>query len=95
MNQNKPHYVDINKITLRLPTYKDGDGETYVAISDVRRILTEAPAEDVQKVIRCKDCKFFDKYDQVEDFDGQCVVRDCETDKEEFCSYGSERGDKR
>ena len=50
MNQNKPHYVDINKITLRLPVCKDSDGETYVAISDVRRILTEAPAEDVEKV---------------------------------------------
>lgn len=50
MNQNKPHYVDINKITLRLPTYSDSDGDAYVAISDVRRILIEAPAEDVEAV---------------------------------------------
>ena len=62
MDQNKPHYVDINKITLRLPAYTDSDGETYVAISDVRRILTEAPAEDVQKVKHGKWEQVYDKY---------------------------------
>lgn len=54
MNQNKPHYVDINKITLRLPAYKDDDEEAYVPVSDVRRILTEAREADVQEVKHAK-----------------------------------------
>lgn len=56
---------------------------------------TKQSIADVQEVVRCKNCRFFDPYDKVEDFDGQCVVRDCETDKEEFCSYGSKRGDEK
>lgn len=52
------------------------------------------PIVDVQAV-RCKNCKFFDPYDKVEDFDGQCIARNCETDKEEFCSYGSKRGNEK
>lgn len=56
---------------------------------------TKQSIADVQEVVRCKNCRFFDPYDKVEDFDGRCVVRDCETDKEEFCSYGSKRGDEK
>lgn len=88
MNQNKPHYVDINKITLRLPTYKDGDGETYVAISDVRRILAEASAEDVQEVVRCKDCIHRDPEDKK--CDGAFCAKNglFPMDDNDYCSYG-------
>ena len=61
----------------------------------IKAIIDGQPTADVQEVVRCKNCRFFDSYDKVEDFDGQCVVRDCETDKEEFCSYGNKRGDKK
>lgn len=76
------------------------DGETYLdnlaeGFSEAARVIRVAPIADVQEVVRCKNCRFFDKYDKVEDFDGQCVVRDCETDKEEFCSYGSKRDDEK
>lgn len=37
---------------------------------------------------KCKTCKFYKPYDKpVEDFDGMCIARECETDEEEFCSY--------
>ena len=78
MNQNKPHYVDINKITLRLPAYKDDDGEVYVPVSDVRRIIAEAREENVQEVMHrrwisnelggykwayyCSGCGWVDRY---------------------------------
>ena len=40
------------------------------------------------EVVRCKDCKYYKPYNKpVEDFDGECIVRECETDETEFCSY--------
>lgn len=45
------------------------------------------------KLVRCKDCKCYKPYDKpVEDFDGRCIIRECETDENEFCSYGERRG---
>lgn len=43
-------------------------------------------------IIRCEQCNCFKPYDKVEDFDGSCIVRECETDKTEFCSYAVPRG---
>ena len=51
--------------------------------------LRKVPSADVAEVVRCKDCKHYKPYVKpVEDFDGECIVRECETDENEFCSYG-------
>ena len=45
--------------------------------------------EGYVKPIRCKDCRSFTPYKKpVEDFDGRCFIHRCETDEEEYCSYG-------
>lgn len=77
------------------------DGETHLdnlaeGFSEAARVIrVVAPIANVQEVVRCKNCIFFDQYDEVKDADGLCVVRNCETDKEEFCSYGGKRGDEK
>ena len=49
---------------------------------------------DAVPVVRCKDCKHYKAYSKpVEDFDGRCTARGCETDEPEFCSYGERRCD--
>lgn len=40
------------------------------------------------EVVRCKDCSYFRPYEKVEDFDGECIAHEIETDKTEFCSIG-------
>jgi hypothetical protein len=46
--------------------------------------------EEYIKPVRCKDCRYFIPYEKpVEDFDGRCFVRECETDEEEYCSYST------
>ena len=90
-----PRYIDSDNIKLKGISVFDQNLEILIPLSDVRKSLQMTPTADVQEVVRCKNCRFFDPYDKVEDFDGQCVVRDCETDKEEFCSYGSKRGDEK
>lgn len=45
---------------------------------------------DYVKIVRCKNCTWYQPYEKpVEDFDGWCSARSCETDDEEFCSYSS------
>lgn len=91
-----PRYIDADKFVNIINSLNTVQGSlSAVYITDVIQALYTVPTADVQEVVRCKNCRFFDKYDKVEDFDGQCVVRDCETDKEEFCSYGSKRDDEK
>ena len=58
-----------------------------------KKCLTEKETDyllenDIVNVVRCKDCKYYKPYNKpVEDFDGECIVREFETDETEFCSY--------
>lgn len=88
-------YIDADNVKLKGICIFDQNLEILVPLSDVRKALQMTPTADAVEVVRCKDCKFFDSYDKVEDFDGQCVVRNCETDKEEFCSYGRKQADEK
>ena len=55
----------------------------------VKDIGADFNMEGYVKPVKCKDCRFFASYEKpVEDFDGRCFVRECETDEEEYCSYG-------
>jgi hypothetical protein len=61
---------------------------------DILKLVAELPTADVVPVVRCKDCKFYEPYKKpVEDFDGECIARDCETDETDFCNYGERRGE--
>lgn len=53
-------------------------------------VVHDVPTADVVEVTRCKYCKFYSPYNKpVEDFDGRCFARNCETDEYDFCSYGT------
>ena len=51
-------YIDRAKLFNSLANVKT-IGEAFAAIQD-------APAEDVEKVVRCKDCKYLDYVDEYE-----------------------------
>ena len=54
--------------------------------------IDELPRVDAVEVVRCKDCENYKPYKKpVEDFDGCCIVRECETDENDFCSYGKRK----
>ena len=67
-------------------------GENVVPVSDIEA----APAADVARVVRCKDCCYWNrKYTTV----GECekladrdqeggAQFDCDTEDDDFCSYG-------
>ena len=53
--------------------------------------LESVPTEDVVKVVRCNNCKFYNPFKVVEDFDGLCSINCIEVDKEFYCQYGKEK----
>lgn len=93
---NTENGIVANAINDILPDYVKLKGVRVAKNIILSECETGVSVEDVQEVVRCKNCRFFDQYDEAKYyFDGLCVVRNCETDKEEFCSYGSKRDDER
>ncbi len=92
-----PKYINVDKQLEKLPNdlpYK----------ASVKRVLIQAPAEDVVEVVRCKDCKHgrpVDKNKSPEKyFKSDCIVCECEDVVGEdgmiylpthFCSYGEKK----
>ena len=92
-------YIDADKTLNSLP-----DDLPYKA--SVKRVLIQAPAEDVVEVVRCKGCKCFMEYSEeykrcVEGADGDCYLRFvCSSSIDEqfnavryddYCSYGKRK----
>ena len=94
--------------TKRLALSKEADGYGEVEWSayvvekrEAIAILNALPSADVEEVIRCKDCKYFnlDKWGKVNDI--PLIVaheicdfwgEGCKTDKDGYCSFAEKRG---
>lgn len=78
-------YIDLDKVIDKLVDEWGYEG--------IREDLYELPTADVEKVIRCKDCKYCDKEDEHEYW---CTGRGfpCQlTTPDDYCSKGRKRGD--
>ena len=83
----------IEREALKYINYTDvieQDGVVYVPLRDVLRGAEKIPAEDVAKVVRCKDCRY-------NDGGRKCLYPDsiiAVPDDDDFCSYGKKREEK-
>ena len=99
--------VAVNAGARAIENTKRYHGATYVmdAFSDnseeipylkAAKILREfenyLPAADAVKVVRCKDCKYFQRYTQTKQKFGVCKYHNSEFKETDFCSYGERRG---
>lgn len=75
-------YIDAEKIKITADTMI-ADGECYVPLSAVKQAIARTPTEDVVKVVRCKDCKYFSELHHCD------VLGFCEPN--EYCSSGERR----
>ena len=57
---DNPKYIDLSKLTARLPVLTVNNGDYLVSTEDVAKALSLAAAEtgDVVEVVRCMDCKY-------------------------------------
>ena len=78
-------YVDLDKVIDKI--------EDEWGYEGIREDLYDIPTADVEKVIRCKDCKYCDKEDEHEYW---CTGRGfpCQsTTLNDYCSKGRKKGD--
>lgn len=68
------------------------DVEHTEAVSIAKRIIEGLPVVDVVEVVRCKECRWFRREENTSSsFDGSCDARYCETNGDDYCSYGERR----
>ena len=68
---------------------EQADGQANNDIPSLDMIVDYLIKNGIIPVVNCNDCKYYKPYVKpVEDFDGECIARECETDENEFCSYG-------
>ena len=79
----KAKYIDVDKILQKLP-----DDLPYKA--SVKRVLIQAPTEDVVEVVRCKDCQHYEA-DIIAGQIGYCNEHQKGMYDENFCSYGERK----
>lgn len=64
-----------------------------------RRILLDEPVADVVEVVRCKECRYCQKLDDMDNGHWVCILyldvydRPFLPDFNHFCSYGERKGD--
>ena len=56
-----PRYIDADNVKLKGISVFDQNLEILIPLSDVRKALQMTPTADVVEVVRCKDCKWFNK----------------------------------
>lgn len=92
-------YIDPKKITLNCSTLIDGDGDILVPLSEVRKAIAQTPTEeDVLKIVRCKDCQYWNTRDS-KGIQGICLCgkKDYYYGSEfypfadDFCSYAERK----
>ena len=92
---DNPKYIDLNKLTARLPVLTSNDGKHYVSTADVAEALSLAAAEtgDVVEVVRCDDCRFFSSFPckNRDGYDGHCHGMNHGTLVDDYCSYGKRK----
>ena len=67
---------------------EQADGQANNDIPSLEIIADYLIKNGIVPVVKCKDCKYYKPYVKpVEDFDGECIVRESETDENESCSY--------
>ena len=93
-------YINADELSIKLDTMRNPDSEfvtdDYIdgfsdGISAVIKELETMPNEDVVKIVRCKDCKYYSK---------MYKLCSCRSDKfnvylndNDFCSFGEKRAD--
>ena len=82
---SKPQYVEIMADTLMSSPYLDvlyGDRENYEMAAE------HLMSEDIVKVVRCKNCRWFIKRKYEEGYDGNCGLSGCEVCNDYYCNHG-------
>lgn len=94
-------YIDEDRLYSNIEEkYKVAQGDARKAYNDVLDTICEIPTADAVEVVRCKDCIYYHR--EIRECEWFSEKSDCgttgspvETDDNDFCSYGAEKGGER
>ena len=88
-------YIDLNKALERLnasPAFPNMGADGYFLLGVVEDLLKNLPTVDAVEVVRCRDCKEWQRnVGCVDSPNGHCFCHDIDTNGFDFCSYGERR----
>lgn len=88
-------YIDADKLVARInasPVFSNMGTDGFFIRECVLNLIDCLSAADVVEVVRCRDCKYYRRYEPpIEDFDGCCNVNEIECDKDFYCQYGERK----
>lgn len=86
-----PKYIDTEELNMYDDLFMKGknDSGVWVRYKDVENLIRNAPTADVEKITRCKDCKYF----IFDGFDHVCTFHyhNNKTAENDFCSHAEPR----
>lgn len=85
-----PRYIDANELKHSITTKYITNGYFYAA--NALQCIEDAPAANVMKIIRCKDCCFY-KCGICAYFSADLEDQVIRVQENDFCSYGEKRYD--
>lgn len=96
-------YIDRDKVLKAVEKMDRLDKETKTKYEYDKEgfllLIKSAPTEDVQEVVRCKDCKYCELTYPEKELNKEpttvycCEVYRCHKQPTDFCSYGKKEGD--
>lgn len=76
--------IDVNEFKKRIDRYP-------AEIRDIaKKELRYVPTIDAVEVIRCKDCRYFNKYGFKLEYT-ECLHFDCDVSEDGYCAWGAKR----
>lgn len=88
-------YIDANKLEKFIEDGLNNKDKSEAFGHDAIEILAEIfvmeVEEDIEKVVRCKDCKYYDKMGEYCWNEQWITPDDTQVKEDDFCSYGERR----
>ena len=88
---NENRLIDANAFFSKLQKLSDLMRQGKIGEIDLNLLVASMPTVDAVEVVRCKDCKHYDKHELV----CELIFNPCATNvawyPEDFCSYGERK----
>lgn len=84
--------IKIDDVLECIEDAQDGSKGTYDILSDVFNSVLALPSADAVEVVRCKDCRYWQEYQEGHYPNESCPWDKGETpDEDDYCSFGERR----
>lgn len=83
-------YIDMDALLLRIDCH--GTNKFGMLDEDIRVFVKEQPTVDAEVVVRCKDCKYYDRGECYHPRHERHLQSICQED-DDFCSYGERKAE--